>query len=642
MMVNQSLLLLQPPLNLGANSLTPEQHSSTLSSSSSSPLDGDASASSTSSSMLVAGVRVRLGTTGLEKNYEDRLHPTSSSLTTEPESELAGCLTGTGTDPAKSHCGIVKCTSSCTVWMMRTTIKAAKTNQCSNITSKRTAENVWAQIPKTDHPHLASGVEQPEKCCLIQLVRCARVRRSKSQPRQPYRYDPVADMEILDRWKWQQQNQKHSTSNHSLNNVTKPKTSIQFEEDYNGGSERSTAKPCVSFQECADSLPPKPPRSSHASVHPHLHLPPYRLADQKRCLCFNLPCTSLTPFRHCREHTQEQIDQLYKLVGPANMDVYCKQEKLYEKLKLRHMEERMDKTTKELDALLGQIERFSKFAGQRSKSSVAISRRPSNHLNGLHSSREEGSVSSVLTSKDNLLQKQKIDKLCEELEDQLARKHGYLLASSTPSLQNNFDRFDHLMHSFAVGNRSRSGSETPMSNTSSRPVQTCTTLYTFVSQSPRELSLNKGDVVRLNRQLDDNWWEGERNGQVGIFPASYVQLDESTSKDRLKAIYAFRARNPNELSLNRGDTLEYLRSIDQHWLEGRNSKGQVGIFPRSYVQKEDSKSGEKPFKSSISFAVEGEVNGTPDRPKTPKIIVGNSNGGRWVVQTFNLSKVLHF
>uniref|UniRef100_A0A0M3HJ66 SH3 domain-containing protein n=1 Tax=Ascaris lumbricoides TaxID=6252 RepID=A0A0M3HJ66_ASCLU len=40
----------------------------------------------------------------------------------------------------------------------------------------------------------------------------------------------------------------------------------------------------------------------------------------------------------------------------------------------------------------------------------------------------------------------------------------------------------------------------------------------------RELSFNRGDVIRVHRVVDVNWLEGERNGQIGIFPSSYVQV----------------------------------------------------------------------------------------------------------------------
>ena len=52
------------------------------------------------------------------------------------------------------------------------------------------------------------------------------------------------------------------------------------------------------------------------------------------------------------------------------------------------------------------------------------------------------------------------------------------------------------------------------------------------------------------------------------------------------------------------------REIDANWFEGTNSKGQIGIFPKCYVQD----------------SIEGAENGDdaagsviPDRPKTPKI-----------------------
>jgi len=42
----------------------------------------------------------------------------------------------------------------------------------------------------------------------------------------------------------------------------------------------------------------------------------------------------------------------------------------------------------------------------------------------------------------------------------------------------------------------------------------------------RELSLRKGDVVYLLRQIDSNWFKGERHGTVGIFPVSHVEVGE--------------------------------------------------------------------------------------------------------------------
>lgn len=40
----------------------------------------------------------------------------------------------------------------------------------------------------------------------------------------------------------------------------------------------------------------------------------------------------------------------------------------------------------------------------------------------------------------------------------------------------------------------------------------------------RELSFKKGDTLYLLRQIDQNWYEGEHHGRVGIFPANYIKV----------------------------------------------------------------------------------------------------------------------
>ncbi|NWW49419.1 SH3R2 ligase, partial [Pedionomus torquatus] len=49
-------------------------------------------------------------------------------------------------------------------------------------------------------------------------------------------------------------------------------------------------------------------------------------------------------------------------------------------------------------------------------------------------------------------------------------------------------------------------------------------LYTYRGHNPGELRFNKGDIIVLLRQLDENWYLGEVNGVSGVFPASSVQV----------------------------------------------------------------------------------------------------------------------
>ena len=48
-------------------------------------------------------------------------------------------------------------------------------------------------------------------------------------------------------------------------------------------------------------------------------------------------------------------------------------------------------------------------------------------------------------------------------------------------------------------------------------------LYGYTANQDDELTINPGDVVNIIEKYDEDWWQGELNGQVGIFPASYVQ-----------------------------------------------------------------------------------------------------------------------
>uniref|UniRef100_A0A7I4YKU5 Proteophosphoglycan ppg4 n=1 Tax=Haemonchus contortus TaxID=6289 RepID=A0A7I4YKU5_HAECO len=227
-------------------------------------------------------------------------------------------------------------------------------------------------------------------------------------------------------------------------------------------------------------------------------------------------------------------------------------------------------------------------------------------------------------SKEELLYRQKAERLAEELQEQRNRRHGYIPTAS-PSLVGNKDRFGGLLEEY-----SRRTSPSPMHPMA---VRTATVLFKFDAKSPKELSLNRGDVVRIRRDVDANWLEGERNGQSGLFPRSYVQLDDEFDRSRCKAkaIYPFTARRATELSLKMGELVTLRREIDENWLEGTNHLGEIGIFPRTYIR----------FLEDIQDDVNESVQNdplaySPDRPKTPKIYDRNAYR-----DPFDMSSVVH-
>ena len=94
------------------------------------------------------------------------------------------------------------------------------------------------------------------------------------------------------------------------------------------------------------------------------------------------------------------------------------------------------------------------------------------------------------------------------------------------------------------------------------------------------MSFKKGDLVYIRRQVDDNWYEGERNAMIGIFPVTYVEIipnesvgslsrnrnkETTTTEGKGKAKFNFQAQTPMELSLIKGEMVTLTRRVDQNW-----------------------------------------------------------------------------
>eukprot|EP00118_Oscarella_pearsei_P025921 m.309045 g.309045 ORF g.309045 m.309045 type:complete len:548 (+) comp45349_c0_seq1:36-1679(+) len=52
----------------------------------------------------------------------------------------------------------------------------------------------------------------------------------------------------------------------------------------------------------------------------------------------------------------------------------------------------------------------------------------------------------------------------------------------------------------------------------------CQAEYGYQAQEADELTIAPGDIINVYVKQDDGWWQGELNGTVGIFPASYVTV----------------------------------------------------------------------------------------------------------------------
>ncbi|XP_034041609.1 sorbin and SH3 domain-containing protein 1 isoform X11 [Thalassophryne amazonica] len=123
--------------------------------------------------------------------------------------------------------------------------------------------------------------------------------------------------------------------------------------------------------------------------------------------------------------------------------------------------------------------------------------------------------------------------------------------------------------------------------------------FDFRAESLKELPFQKGDIVYIIRQVDQNWYEGEHFGRVGIFPRSYVELLPPTEKAQPKksapvqvleygeaiARFNFTGDTVVEMSFRKGERITLIRRVDENWYEGKISgTNRQGIFPVTYVE----------------------------------------------------------
>ncbi|XP_014641066.1 PREDICTED: sorbin and SH3 domain-containing protein 1 isoform X15 [Ceratotherium simum simum] len=122
--------------------------------------------------------------------------------------------------------------------------------------------------------------------------------------------------------------------------------------------------------------------------------------------------------------------------------------------------------------------------------------------------------------------------------------------------------------------------------------------FDFKAQTLKELPLQKGDIVYIYRQIDQNWYEGEHHGRVGIFPRTYIELLPPAEKAQPKKLtpvqvleygeaiakFNFNGDTQVEMSFRKGERITLLRQVDENWYEGRiPGTSRQGIFPITYV-----------------------------------------------------------
>uniref|UniRef100_A0A8C8RMI1 Sorbin and SH3 domain containing 1 n=1 Tax=Pelusios castaneus TaxID=367368 RepID=A0A8C8RMI1_9SAUR len=187
--------------------------------------------------------------------------------------------------------------------------------------------------------------------------------------------------------------------------------------------------------------------------------------------------------------------------------------------------------------------------------------------------------------KEKLLEDQRRLKREQEEADIAARRHTGVIPTHHQFITN--ERFGDLLNVDDTARR-KSGSEM-------RPARA---KFDFKAQTLKELPLQKGDIVYIYKQIDQNWYEGEHHGRVGIFPCSYIELLPPAEKAQPKKLppmqvleygeavakFHFTGDTRVEMSFRKGERITLVRRVDENWYEGKISgTNRQGIFPVTYV-----------------------------------------------------------
>ncbi|XP_044801182.2 SH3 domain-containing protein 21 isoform X2 [Bubalus bubalis] len=154
------------------------------------------------------------------------------------------------------------------------------------------------------------------------------------------------------------------------------------------------------------------------------------------------------------------------------------------------------------------------------------------------------------------------------------------------------------------------------------PRRWCKANFNYTPEQADELQLQAGEIVEVIKEIEDGWWLGKKNGQLGAFPSNFVELLDSgppslgnpdipsvilgpqrppklssltydsppdylqtvSYPETYRVLFDYHPEAPDELALRRGDEVKVLRKVteDKGWWEGE-SQGKRGLFPDNFV-----------------------------------------------------------
>jgi len=106
----------------------------------------------------------------------------------------------------------------------------------------------------------------------------------------------------------------------------------------------------------------------------------------------------------------------------------------------------------------------------------------------------------------------------------------------------------------------------------------------------QKLTCSVGQKLVLVHKLTTIWWEARvpTSGVVGYVPSHCVREAAVEPEHTLmRALAPFIATDRSQLTIELGDKVERVRELNNDWAMVRNARGEEGMVPRSFLQRED-------------------------------------------------------
>jgi len=99
-----------------------------------------------------------------------------------------------------------------------------------------------------------------------------------------------------------------------------------------------------------------------------------------------------------------------------------------------------------------------------------------------------------------------------------------------------------------------------------------------------KLSFSAGDVIRVIDRPHSDWWQGTRDGHIGVFPSNYAKNVAETG-ELFTVLFQLESTSDGDLSGKVDDAVEVLeKPAGGWWLAKSVSTGDVGLLPANYIR----------------------------------------------------------